>query len=190
MKTKRMHLAKMAFYTFLCLSLILSGCSGEDGVDGKIGPQGPAGQDGQDGNANVVASDWFEFDWTDPGPLLSEMRIDIPEISGITENGGLVLMYLKMDVGNGNSLTYLLPFYAGNDIVFNYIIVDAPEEEIVGVIVSLEDPGANGVYLDVLNNPDYMLRYVLVPANVASANSRLAIPQTYEEAAALFGLEE
>lgn len=190
MKNQKSNFAKLALFTFLSLGLMLAGCSGEDGADGEIGPQGPAGQDGLDGNANVVASDWFKFNWTSANPTQSEMQIDIPEIADITENGGLVLMYLKTDLGDGNTITYPLPNDFGDNIIFKYTIVDAPDAEIIGVIVRLEDPDANGVYLDVQNNPDYTLRYILVPANALSTNGRMAIPKTYEEAAELYGFDK
>lgn len=192
MKIQKLNLAKMAFYAFLGLSLTLTACSGEDGrdgVDGEMGPQGPAGQDG---NANVIASDWLLFYWNiESSPTHSEMLIDVPEISEVVENGGMVLMYFKMDLGNGNSFTYTLPYDTGNDIYFNYFIVNAPTVDNVGIAILLDDPNANGVYLDVLNNPDYTLRYVLVPAAMAQAYDfeNGGIPETFGEAAALFGLD-
>jgi len=192
MKTQKLNFVKLAFFALLGLGLTLTSCSGEDGHDGINGEMGPQGADGKDGNANVIASDWFKFDWYGGTPTLSEMRILVPEVTQIVENGGMVLMYLKIALGNGNSAVHSLPFDTGNDIVFKYITINAPSQDIVGVFVRLEDPGATGIYLEVQNNPDYSLRYVLVPAIVATAYDleNIGIPETFQEASVLFGLDE
>lgn len=192
MKTQKLNFVKLLLFAFMGLGLTLSSCSGEDGRDGLDGAMGPQGADGKDGNANVIASDWFKFDWDNATPTLSEMRIDLPEVTEIIENGGMVLMYLRSDFGNGNLIVHSLPFDAGNDILFNYIIVDAPTEEITGLFVRLQDPGATGAYLEVQNNPDFTLRYVLVPAQVAISYDlgNKGVPKNYDEASVLFGLDD
>lgn len=191
MKIQKLNLAKMAFYAFLGLSLTLTACSGEDGRDGIDGTDGEMGPAGQDGNANVIASDWLLFDWNiQSSPTESEMLIDVPEIPEIIESGGMVLVYFKMDYGNGNSMTYTLPFDNGS-VIFRYTTLNIPTEDIIGIGITLEDPNATGTYLDVLNNPTYTLRYVLVPATMAQAYDfeNGGIPETFGEAAALFGLD-
>ncbi|MCX2678444.1 hypothetical protein OOZ15_00685 [Galbibacter sp. EGI 63066] len=191
MKTQTLNFVKLAFFAFLGFSLTLTSCSSEDGLDGVDGEMGPQGPDGQDGNANVTASNWFTIEWDNAIPTLSEMYVDIPEITDLVDNGGMVLMYLKTDFGNDNSIIHPLPFDADDDIVFKYLTVNAPSENKVGILVRLEDPGANGVYVEVQNNPDYTLRYVLVPATMAQAFNfnNGGIPKTFDQASTLFGLD-
>ncbi|MBA4746142.1 MAG: collagen-like protein [Muricauda sp.] len=194
MKTKNLNLAKLALFLFMGLSITLVSCSGEDGtdgidgIDGEQGPPGQDGADGQDGNANVVASDWFQIEWTNAQPTESSMHIEIPEVD-MTEflaNGGVVLVYLK--IINDYPKTYTLP-YEYNNVTFDYYMANVPDE-FDGISVTLDDPDENGVYLDVLENPNYTLRYVLVPANVAEETGIAdKMPENFGEAAALLGLD-
>jgi hypothetical protein len=195
MKTTRLNLWKMAFYLFIGLSITLTSCSGKDGedgldgMDGINGEQGPQGPAGEDGNANVIASDWFNINWTESEPAISSMQIEVPEldIEEFTASGGVVLVYLKI-INDEYTTTYLLPFELFN-AKFEYGVLNV-SEGFNGILVLLTDPDTSGLYLEILNNPAFTIRYVLVPANVADQTGlALNIPPTFEDAKTLLGLD-
>lgn len=117
------------------------------------------------------------------------MQIEEPELDmeAFTASGGVVLMYLKI-TGDRYTTTHLLPFELGN-AKFEYGVLNVPDE-FDGILVLLNDPDAGGLYLEILNNPAFMLRYVLVPANVADRNGLADnIPASLEDARTLLGLD-
>ncbi|MEQ5792629.1 collagen-like protein [Muricauda sp. NFXS6] len=192
MKTTNLNFAKMALYLFMGLSITLVSCSGEDG---EMGPQGPPGKDGvngtngidgQDGNANVVASDWQLIQWDEPVPDLGEMFIETPEVNigDFVESGSVVLVYLKYKVDTYNYI-HMLPFSL-ETAFFDFYIKDTPTEN--GIVVRMADPGLN--VLNIQNDETFMLRYILIPANVAETSGIAdKMPQSFGEAAALLGLD-
>lgn len=192
MKTANVNLLKMAFYLFIGLSVTLTSCSGEDGedgIDGIDGINGEQGTAGEDGNANVIASDWFNINWTDAQPLISSMQIEVPELDmeAFTASGGVVLVYLK--ITDDYTTTHLLPFELGN-AKFEYGVLNVPDG-FDGILVLFNDPDADGLYLEILNNPAFMLRYVLVPASIADASGLInKMPENFGEASTLLGLEQ
>ena len=162
---------------------------GWQGGHGGGGGEDQGGPAGEDGNANVIASDWFNINWTDAQPLISSMQIEVPELDmeAFTASGGVVLMYLKI-TSDQYTTTHLLPFELGN-AKFEYGVLNVPDE-FDGILVLLNDPDAGGLYLEILNNPAFMLRYVLVPANVADQNGLADnIPASFEDARTLLGLD-
>lgn len=198
MKTTGLNLAKMALYLFMGLSILLVSCSGEDGEAGPAGKDGIDGKDGEDGNANVIVSDWMQITWDivnyDVPPTSGRMYFQ--EISGINdidafmETGGVVLFYLKHSIISNGILTYttLLPYQEGTDHIYAYYsTTTTPQIYKTGLILRAESNDVTTFE----NNDDYMIRYLLVPANVAEA-SGLAdkIPESFGEAAALLGLEQ
>ncbi len=189
MKTTNLNLAKMALYLFLGLSITLVSCSGEDGtdgvdgidgVDGEIGPQGPAGQDG---NANVVVSDWMEISWTGIGNGHAEMEIDIPDNE--IANGGVALVYLR--IGNEESSTsYPLPYFKDDDHM--RFELDKNGDDYI-IRMHMYTPLQEGI-TEIENNPDYSIRYVLVPATMAEETGIAdKMPENFGEAATLLGLD-
>ncbi|NAY92391.1 hypothetical protein GTQ34_10710 [Muricauda sp. JGD-17] len=193
MKATHLNVLKMAFYLFMGLSITLTSCSGKDGedgidgingIDGEQGPQGPAGEDG---NANVVASDWMQIQWDNAIPTEGSIMLEVPELnlSEFVDNGGVVLVYLRT-LAEGGAITFSLPFTL-NDATFSFYTitnVDTP-----GIVVLATDPNSNYI-LDIQNDPDFTLRYVLVPANVAEQNGLTEkTPATFEEVKFQFGLD-
>ena len=84
---------KIIFLIVLSFSLAGISCEGPEGPTGHQGPQGetgaqgPEGPQGEEGTANVIYSDWTEFDssnWTDAhsefGQTRREYPIEVPEI--------------------------------------------------------------------------------------------------------------
>ncbi|AEM71066.1 hypothetical protein Murru_2027 [Allomuricauda ruestringensis DSM 13258] len=200
MKIRNLNLAKMALYLFLGLSITLVSCSGEDGKDGingEIGPQGPAGQDGadgQDGNANVVVSEWMQFAFdnkedADP-PTYGDMHFedeDIPEvdINAFLENGGVALFYVRISYVSSTQ-TGQLPYQLGSLTWETWMETSTDPDAVNGFIVRAY---ANDV-ITMENTDTYMLRYVLIPANVAEETGIAdKMPESFGEAAALLGLD-
>lgn len=197
MEIKKILSRNMVLFTMgLCLSLL--GCSGEDGTDGVNGEQGPPGADGadgKDGNANVIVSDWMQITWDELNqlvpPTLGAMYIDeitgVNDITAFMETGGIVLFYLKRDLGVGY-ISVLLPYQEGTDRIYaNVAISTDPNYTLAGLVI-------HGESIDVTkyeNNNDYMIRYLLVPANVAQASDLInKMPENFDEATTLLGLEQ
>lgn len=212
MKTTYLNFAKMALYLFMGLSITLVSCSGEDGKDGingemgvqgeqgPQGPQGPQGEQGeqgeagQDGNANVIVSDWMQISWghvnNDVPPTFGQMFIDeipgIEDFRAFLETGGVILVYLKRD--NGLLVgTILLPYQEGNDHIYAYAASPTDPNLPAGLLITGESDDVTSFE----NNDEYLLKYVLVPADMV-ATSGLAdkMPENFGEAAILLGLEQ
>lgn len=198
MKTISLNLAKMALYLFVGLSVMLVSCSGEDGETGPAGKDGIDGKDGEDGNANVIVSDWMHIKWNivdtyyDP-PRYGLMNFQeipgIDDLDAFMETGGVVLFYLKHAFINGiYTRTTMLPYQEDSDHIYTYYATTtAPQIYVAGLILRAESDDVTQFE----NNDDYLIRYVLVPANVAEA-SGLAdkIPENFNEAAAMLGLQQ
>lgn len=193
MKTTRLNLWKLAFYLFVGLSITLTSCSGEDGKDGDPGEsikgdKGDPGKDGEDGNANVIASDWQTIQWDEAIPTAGTMILEVPELDLIdfVETGGFVMVYFKLRSGEDSFATFALPFMFNNATYSFYTTTSADTGVIV---VRAEDPDSQ-LILDIQNDPDFTLRYVLVPANVADQTGLASnIPLTFEDAKTLLGLD-
>lgn len=204
MKNKANHLLKTIVHATLCAVVALNvSCSGEDGLDGAIGPAGQDGQngqdgeDGQDGNANVIASDWFQLRYDDLSganpPTWGAMIIqndDIPELDleSFVEEGGALLVYAKIFEGPPEETDYIilstpttygsLTFISG----FRYF------ESVLSLVIQVEGPDVSTLE----NIPNLTFRYILVPANTVQAFNldKDNVPETFDEAAKLFGLGE
>lgn len=100
----------------VALAVVLTSCSAEDGEDGAIGPQGPQGVagtdgvDGVDGNANVIYSEWADFETAGWEALSSDFGVDVRNYPVVANDltqeildSGLVLVYLRF-VGFGNTI--------------------------------------------------------------------------------------
>ncbi len=181
----------MVLFLLLGLGTTFISCSGEDGKDGingNIGPQGPAGQDGKDGISNIMTSDWFIINWTTAEPTYSTMQVEVPEVDIETfiADGGVVLIYLK--IIDDYPTSYILPFEF-NNVNLYYGITNIPDG-FKGILITLRDTDNNGAYLEVQNNPDYMLRYVLIPVNMIQGSDLVnKMPESFDVAAVLLGLD-
>ncbi|WP_306013568.1 MULTISPECIES: hypothetical protein [unclassified Allomuricauda] len=189
MKTTTLNFLKMGLYAIMGLSVLLTSCSPEDGkdgingidgIDGKDGAQGPAGQDG---NANVIASDWQTIKWDDGAtPSFGEMSIEVKDIDleEFIATGGVIMVYFR-GINNQTSFVYTLPTTIGK-VYFTFFIYTSPD--IDGIRIQMTD--SNNNVLTVQDNPDYMIRYVLVPANVVETNGLNL--NNYKETSKLLGL--
>ncbi|GAB4507339.1 MAG: hypothetical protein Tsb004_01510 [Allomuricauda sp.] len=189
MKTTTLNFLKMGLYAIIGLSITLTSCSGEDGEDGLdgmdgIGKQGPQGPAGEDGNANVIASDWQTIQWDEAIPTAGTMILEVPELdlAEFVETGGVVMVYFKLPSGEDSFATFALPFMFNNATYSFYTTTSADTGVIV---VRAEDPDSQ-LILDIQNDPDFTLRYVLVPANVAETTSLNF--NNYNETSKILGL--
>ncbi|MBO6828347.1 hypothetical protein [Allomuricauda sp.] len=190
MKTTTLNFLKMGLYAIIGLSITLTSCSGEDGedgldgMDGINGEQGPQGPAGEDGNANVIASDWQTIQWDDAIPTAGTMVLEVPELdlADFVETGGVVMVYFKLRSGEDSFATFALPFMFNNATYSFYTTTSADTGVIV---VRAEDPDSQ-LILDIQNDPDFTLRYVLVPANVAETTSLNF--NNYNETSKILGL--
>ncbi len=183
----------MAFYLFVGLSITLTSCSGEDGKDGDPGEsikgdKGDPGKDGEDGNANVIASDWMQIQWDEAIPTAGTMILEVPELDLIdfVETGGVVMVYFKLRSEEDSFATFALPFMF-NSATYSFYTSTSADTGVI--VVQAEDPDSQ-LILDIQNDPDFTLRYVLVPANVADQTGLAEnIPPTFEDAKNLLGID-
>lgn len=173
----------------ICLSLAL-GCSGEDGETGLQGPagkDGADGQDGQDGNANVIASEWIDIEWTEKVTAeWAYMDIPVEGIMEYVENGGIAMMYLKTADTIILGLPFTSSFEGGSSYYFRYGKFSTDDVIWEGFRFNMQ---GHGTAINVAQSLDYAVRYVLVPANMAQANGMASkMPKTYEETVSLLGI--
>ncbi len=180
------------------------GPQGEQGAQGEQGPQGEQGAQGepgaqgdpgQDGSANVIVSDWMHIVWDNVDnsvpPTWGEMIIEeIPGIDDITaflDTGGVVLFYLRRDIGLA-TFTTPLPHQDGSEHIFSYAVTSTdPNIFVPGLVIRGESTNVSSME----NSNNYLIKYVIVPANIAQA-SGLAnnMPKSFGEAATLLGLQQ
>lgn len=131
------------------------------------GPQGPPGErgpQGEDGNANIMYSDWMDMEWDEASTNVTKQLV-IPE-SRITErflnDGGIVLMFMRLEVNTGGMLIYSLPHISGN---FHYRFITSAVQDIGGITFALISIDGTTAIPDYLWE-DHQIRYVLVPGSV------------------------
>ncbi|MBR9855899.1 MAG: collagen-like protein [Algicola sp.] len=203
MKNIAKHLLKATIYITLCtmisLSVSCSGEDGQDGMDGAMGPQGPAGlngQDGQNGNANVIASDWFQvqYDVKDSANpptwgLMTFQDEDIPELNldNFVEEGGALLVYAKLYEGPTEDDFIIL----STPVSFGSLVFTSGfqyTEAVLSLVIEIRSHDVSSLE----NIPNLTFRYVLVPSMTMQSFdlNKGNFPETFDEAATLFGLEE
>lgn len=153
----------------LILALAGAACKGPTGSTGPEGPRGPQGEQGtmgEPGNANIMYSDWMNIEWDEAGSNETIKQMPILE-SRITQDflndGGLILMFMKVEGSSGNVVFYTLPLLTGGGS-FYYRFVTLVGGETAGIVFLLQS-------LDDTTIPDYLwedyqIRYVLVQGSV------------------------
>lgn len=187
MKTTILNFLKMGLYAIIGLGVLFTSCStedGKDGIDGIDGVDGAQGPAGQDGNANVIASDWQTIQWDEAIPTAATMILEVPELdlTDFVETGGVVMVYFKLRSGEESFATFALPFMF-NSAKYSFYTTTTADTGVI--IVRAEDPDSQ-LILDIQNDPDFTLRYVLVPANMAETTSLNL--NNYDEISKLLGL--
>ncbi|WP_422373755.1 hypothetical protein [Flagellimonas sp.] len=173
----------MGLYAIIGLSVLLTSCSPEDGKDGLDGMDGAQGPAGQDGNANVIASNWQTIQWDDNAtPSSGTMTIEVKDIDleEFIATGGVTMVYFRGNIDE-TSFVYTLPTTIGNAYL-SFLISTSPDTD--GIMIRMTDADNN--VFNVQNNPDYTVRYVLVPANVVETTGLNL--NNYKETSKLLGL--
>ena len=163
---------------YVLLALLISfsfSCSPEDGE------QGPPGEDG---NANVQASDWFQFqlDYVNGTDDYGYMTVDIPNFQEFVDNGGAVMMFLRQSLGN-EYIIHPLPY---QDIFF-FGLANVPSESVENSLVLFADDTNVSNYE---NNPELVFRYVLIPGNTTAKNGVNYTKMSYEDLMDYLGLKQ
>lgn len=171
------------------------GEQGEQGEQGSQGEQGQSGEDGQSGSANVIVSDWMMITWTSVDnkvpPTRGEMIIEevpgINDLNAFLDTGAVVLFYLRRDFGVATA-TSQFPYQDDSEHIYSYTMTTTdPDQFLAGLYIVGESINVTSME----NSNNYLIRYVLVPADIAEA-SDLAnnMPENFGEAATLLGLEQ
>ncbi|HLV38002.1 MAG TPA: hypothetical protein VKY47_00995, partial [Xanthomarina sp.] len=173
MKTIQTTILKSKYVLLALLVAFSFSCSPEDGTDGAPGAIGPAGTNGEDGNANVQSSDWFQiqFDYLNDEDNYGTMLLEIPNIQDFMDNGGVFIMYVKIEVEE-HSFIYPLPY----DDSYSFVVVNGPGEDIESYVYLNAE---HSTVSQIENNPDYTFKYVLIPSNRIGQNKLDSTKMSY-----------
>ena len=183
---------KKVQYLSLVALLIFMGCAedgdpgpqGDPGTPGAQGAQGPQGEPGEQGpegpagTANVIYSDWMDFDWNVYDETsYKQKQIEEPAITeDFLNNGGVVLSYLKGSSPEVTLTTVQLPFNNGYEsLTVQTAILPAPLPPLTlesGIVVNLNSLDGDPVfdYQDDTDE-DYDFRYILIPGGINIADA-------------------
>lgn len=160
-----MNKREIKYLLSFSLILALAGIACE-GPTGSTGPEGPRGPQGEPGNAIIMYSEWMNIEWDEEGSDDTVKQMPIPE-SRVTDDflndGGFILMFMKVEGSSGNMVFYTLPLLTGGGS-FYYRFVTLVGGETAGIVFLVQS-------LDDTTLPDYLwedyqIRYVLVPGSV------------------------
>ncbi len=168
------------------------GPQGEQGLQGAQGQEGPAGPQGQEGTANVLYSEWTEFDlnnWSEFFSYFGQIRriytINIESVDADIIASGSVLVYVRF--AGAFSSIQPLPVIGpitknSEDQILNYMIQTG---EIVLSFHNLtnrdQDPGRIG------SGNQY--RYIIIPGGTPVFKSNALYLNDYPSVIKLFGIE-
>jgi len=191
------------FYGLMFMAaLSISSCSkGEDGEDGLPGPQGEQGiqgeqgPQGEPGTANVMYSDWIPIDWNLQN--ISDYKVMLIEDERVTEefmeNGGLLLVFLKVIDPFGATGIFQFPYFMDSNNYLDALYVKASSDDIEGVAIRyFHESGSDPLYSQYEDNVS--VRYVLIPGGVdLSGKGEMQADwdkMTYEQVAERLGIVE
>ena len=183
MKTTTLNFLKMGLYAIMGLSVLLTSCSSEDGKDGLDGMDGAQGPAGQDGNANVIASDWQTIQWSDDSiPNLASMLLEVNEVDveEFIASGGTAMVYFKV-TNDSNQEIHGLPYIDPFNTYFSFSIFT----NTLNSGIKFNASNAENSVFGYQNISQFMIRYVLVPANVVETTGLNL--NNYKETSKLLG---
>ncbi len=168
LRARMKFLLHLIILTMTLLSISCSGDDGRDGIDGETGPQGPAGQDG---NANVISTDWVEFQsavWED---LVDEFEVptrnypvSVPEITQEILDSGTILVYTKFSGILGE--VFQLPILAQNQVL-RYSTGISRITIKYSNLNSIGDPGTFGAP----DSGNTFYRFIIIPSTTSTTAS-------------------
>jgi len=159
------------------------------GPKGDQGEQGVQGPDGPPGTANVIFSDWMEFDaanWSDAYSFYGQMRRDYPvAVSQIDEDMidmGSVMVYARFSGAFESvfALPAILPLGPGDNVLEFYLELGSIILSMHNLPDSTVDPGTFGTGNE--------FRYVLIPGGVAATKAALDL-KDYYSVMAYYGID-
>lgn len=177
------------------------GDKGDTGETGAKGDKGEEGPQGPEGTANVMYSDWMEFNWNMTNDrTFKQMAIQEAAITDdFLESGGILLVYLRASNPNGQIFVTSLPYFLGTTYLYAIasIIPDPdpnfPEDFISGILlnnVALDGSTTVTTFQDEPEGVDYEFRYILIPGGTPlpdTSNGRYKFKDVdYEELKLMF----
>ncbi len=181
----------------LFLSVITSSC--EDGPEGPQGPageqglqgeQGPKGDEGDPGTANVLYSDWINFNtatWrmvTEFSRVTQLYDIEESQITDEVMNSGLVMVYIKFG-GSPNPRPLPMTGYINTSTKEQLIWYRLALGKIILVFHNLNDNANPGTF-----GSGNQYRYVIIPGGTPlSTNGRIG-KMSYEDICKWYGIPE
>ncbi len=156
MITTNKFIGKMIF--LFVGALAFTACSPEDGKDGIDGQQGAQGEQGPTGNANIIASQWIDADFSNNTDY-SYFYIDAPDITQEIIDSGVILAYGKEPFGAIVSI----PFVFGKA---SYYFAVEPSGRIIFIGSSTDGSNISFTIIE-------QVRYVIIPASTGGATTKI-----------------
>lgn len=183
-KTGVIHFIMLVFLTSLasCADDGAPGPKGDKGDAGEKGAKGDKGEEGPEGTANVMYSDWMEFDWNMTNDKsFKQMAIQETAVTNdFLESGGVLLVYLRASNPNGQVYVTSLPYFLGTTHLYAIASIipepdsNFPEDFKSGILLNnVASDGSTAVetFQDEAEGVDYELRYVLIPGGIPLNNT-------------------
>lgn len=166
---------------FLALVTLLSSCEGEEGTPGPAGPKGDPGTTGQQGlrgeqgpkgSANVMYSEWLQFNWNeDDSEFFKRLSVDEPGVTNeFFDKGGVLLVYLKLAEPPLTGVLSL-PLQTGNDYFYFGAVIDTDKDLNQLRVIQQSVDGTTPVSI---LDQNYSFRYILIPGGEPLSSSKSA----------------
>lgn len=166
---KQKHFTFSRHWSIVCCSVLLICITGSC----EKGDSGPEGPQGAPGTANVVSSDWIDYqinatpntatvktmEYTFPANVLS--LIGAADITTFLSNGGILVLYGK---NYGNTQHKMLP-YNHSDADYTWMSTGLGEANSILIRIASSDGSALTDY-DYAGYRGNEFRYVLIPSGV------------------------
>lgn len=187
----KQHYVKYISIMALSMTLIFSiGCEGPEGPTGPQGSQGEQGPQGPEGTANVIYSNWIEFNSSNWGATTSiggqtrrEYPVAVPQLTDDILMMGLVAVYVRFDTVADRifPLPLILPLTSSSEQQLDF------ELELNAIIITLHDIEDNSVDPGTFGSVA-QYRYILIPGGT---QAKLAFPDlsNYQETMEFFDIE-
>lgn len=185
-KIKIIHILIFSLIIVLADIIACEGPTGPEGPQGQQGEQGQQGLQGEEGNANIMYSDWMDIVWSEESTdVTKELVIQESRITDdFLNEGGIVLMFMKIESYSGVVVFYTLPLVSGN---LHYRFITFGAQDGGGITFVLTSSNNTDIPDSVWE--DYQIRYVLIPGSV-NLNAKAVDLKNYETIAEYYGIPE
>lgn len=174
-------------------ALLFSACEGPEGPTGPAGPQGeqgPQGPEGPEGTANVIYSDWIQFDesnWSESYSLFGQTRREYPvQVSDLSQDildQGTVAVYVRF-AGTPekiNSLPVITPISGFDNQVLDF---ELELESIVMAFFNVVDEDSDPDTIGSQNE----FRYVIIPGGTSANKAVTPDMSDYQAVVEYYGI--